>query len=168
MDRSFTRWLPVLLLGAAVSCRRDDSNASADSAAGVAVVVPDSAGAVAVEAAPGPTGEVVLTVASTPGTGAFIVDAQGRAVYVLDTEPAASDTSWRPVTGRATAAPGDTTVNASQFGTRTRSDGTQQATYSGKPLYYYRGDQARNATTGRGKNGARLASPSGASGGATR
>jgi predicted lipoprotein with Yx(FWY)xxD motif len=41
-------------------------------------------------------------------------------------------------------------VNASNFGTITRTDGTKQSTYNGWPLYYFAPDKAAGETNGQG------------------
>jgi predicted lipoprotein with Yx(FWY)xxD motif len=57
-------------------------------------------------------------------------------------------TYWPPVPGPATAGPGVT----GKIGTITRSDGTQQATYNGHPLYTYVADKAPGQDKGNGLN----------------
>jgi predicted lipoprotein with Yx(FWY)xxD motif len=73
-------------------------------------------------------------------------------------------TAWPPVTtsGKPTAGTG---VNAGDLGTTTRSDGSQEVTYKGHPLYYFIADKSAGETTGQGSNsfGAKwwLVAPSG-------
>jgi predicted lipoprotein with Yx(FWY)xxD motif len=57
--------------------------------------------------------------------------------------------AWPPVTtkGKPTAGPG---VNAADLGTTTRSDGTQEVTYKGHPLYYFVFDKSKGDTNGQG------------------
>ena len=55
---------------------------------------------------------------------------------------------WPPVTGPVTAGPGVT----GKLGTITRSDGSQQATYAGHPLYTYVGDSAPGQARGNNLN----------------
>ena len=43
-------------------------------------------------------------------------------------------------------------VNASMLGTTTRSDGKDEVTYNGHPLYYYAGDQKAGDTNGQDLN----------------
>jgi predicted lipoprotein with Yx(FWY)xxD motif len=57
-------------------------------------------------------------------------------------------TYWPPVPGPATAGAGVT----GKMGTITRSDGTTQATYNGRPLYTYAGDTAPGQDKGNGLN----------------
>jgi predicted lipoprotein with Yx(FWY)xxD motif len=71
---------------------------------------------------------------------------------------------WPPVTasGKPTASAG---VSAADLGTIKRSDGSEQVTYKGHPLYYYAPDKSAGSTTGQGTNsfGAKwwLVAPSG-------
>ena len=115
------------------------------------------------------TGAVELAVADAPGVGAYVTDATGRAVYVLETtEGAAVDcvgpcaTEFDPVIGTATVAAGATGLEASALGTRALPDGRQQVTYSGKPLFFSRADAAKGDTKGQGTKSygnARLLTP---------
>lgn len=135
----------LVLVVAVVGCKRGNGRTDT-SAAGVVVATPATPGApvaVATEVAPG----VVLTVQADPGTGLVLVDDKGRAMYVLDTAP--TDTNaWKPVTGTPTST--DARVNNSLVGSTTMANGTKQATYNGKPLYYYSGDSASTDRKGQG------------------
>jgi predicted lipoprotein with Yx(FWY)xxD motif len=141
----------IMILAIAAGCRK--TAPAADTA--VAVIATDSGAAVAV-AVPVDS-SVALEVATKPGTGVFLTDANGRAVYVLDdgsgtqiacTGPCA--TEFVAVPGTAMAAPGATGVNASLAGGTTGANGSKQATYNGKSLYYYNGDTAKGDTKGQG------------------
>jgi predicted lipoprotein with Yx(FWY)xxD motif len=52
------------------------------------------------------------------------------------------------VTGTPTST--DARVNNSLVGSTTMANGTKQATYNGKPLYYYSGDSASTDRKGQG------------------
>ena len=89
----------------------------------------------------------------------FLTDSSGRSLYlwVPDTTTmsmcsGACATYWPPLTtnGAPTAGTG---VTASDLGTISRSDGTNQVTYAGHPLYYFAGDKAAGQTNGEGSNG---------------
>ena len=56
---------------------------------------------------------------------------------------------WPPYTGSPKAGSG---LDASLLGTTTRSDGVDQITYDGHPLYTYAGDPAPGDTNGQGVN----------------
>ena len=92
---------------------------------------------------------IILTVASKAGTGLFLADGSGRALYVLDKTP--SDTnSWKPVSGASAPTTTDTSIKAGMIGTTSGANG-MQATYGGKALYYYAGDAAAGDVKGDGK-----------------
>jgi predicted lipoprotein with Yx(FWY)xxD motif len=89
----------------------------------------------------------------------FLADGSGRSLYlwVPDTTTmsmcsGACATYWPPLTtnGAPTAGPG---VTATDLGTISRSDGTEQVTYAGHPLYYFAGDKTAGQTNGEGSNG---------------
>jgi predicted lipoprotein with Yx(FWY)xxD motif len=102
------------------------------------------------------------TSTSTAASEPFLVDQQGRALYLYtaDTQNGGNSectadclTQWQPVTVTGTPQAGNG-VNASLLGTLSREDGTLQATYNGWPLYTYAGDTAPGTTSGQGMGGA--------------
>jgi predicted lipoprotein with Yx(FWY)xxD motif len=60
--------------------------------------------------------------------------------------------AWPPVTTKGKPAAG-TGVTAGDLGTITRSDGSEQVTYNGHPLYYFVADTTSGSTKGEGSNG---------------
>lgn len=113
-------------------------------------------------------GTTATTKASAPGTigtrstsaGTVVVDAAGKTLYKFDKDTAGSGssacsgacaTTWPPetVTGTPTAGAGV----AGTIGVITRTDGTQQVTLDGHPLYHFSGDQAAGDTNGNGFGG---------------
>jgi predicted lipoprotein with Yx(FWY)xxD motif len=99
-----------------------------------------------------------IDVRTSNGT-TYLTDSSGRSLYlwVPDTTTmsmcsGACAVAWPPLTttGAPTAGIG---VTASDLGTINRSDGTNQITYAGHPLYYYVGDKAAGQTNGEGSNG---------------
>jgi len=96
-----------------------------------------------------------VRVAST-GLGRVLVDSAGRTLYLFEADSrtksacsGACATAWPPllVTGKPIAGTG---LIASKLGTITRSDGTQQVTYNGHPLYTFIKDTKPGQTTGQG------------------
>ena len=97
------------------------------------------------------------TTAASPGTtvdvatsafGRILVDSKGRTLYDFPPDMRGASTCygacaalWPPVTtiGKPHAGAG---VSGSLLGTTKRSDGTEQVTYHGHPLYYFAGDTA--------------------------
>lgn len=105
------------------------------------------------------TGGAVIKVGQKEGLGFFLVDAQGRTLYLfLADTPTSSACSggcaknWPPLltTGAPQAGEG---VDAAKLGTLMRSDGTIQVTYNGHPLYYFAGDTQTGDTNGQGVGG---------------
>ena len=99
---------------------------------------------------------LVPLVANNSNLGKILVDSQGRTVYLFKKDTGSKSTcsgecavDWPPVTakGRPTAGSG---VTASMLGTTKRSDGSQQVTYDGHPLYRYEGDQSAGDANGQG------------------
>ena len=87
---------------------------------------------------------------------AFLVDGKGMTLYLFTKDSPGTSTcsgncekSWPPLLTTGTPVAG-TGVDASKFGTFTRTDGTTQVTYNGWPLYYYAKDQQPGDTNGDG------------------
>ena len=90
--------------------------------------------------------------------GNVLVDVHGRTLYQFGADmgttsacSGACATNWPPLvaTGAATVGNG---AKASLLGASTRSDGTQQVTYDGHPLYTFAGDKKAGDTNGQGVN----------------
>ena len=89
------------------------------------------------------------------GAVTVLADANGRTLYWFAPDTAARSACygscaayWPPVTGPATAGPGVTGT----LSVLTRSDGSVQAAYDGRPLYTYVGDSAPGQANGNGLN----------------
>jgi predicted lipoprotein with Yx(FWY)xxD motif len=88
--------------------------------------------------------------------GKALVDSRGRTVYLFTKDAGTKSTcsgecatAWPPL--RATGKPTVSgAAKASQVGTTTRSDGTQQVTYNGHPLYRFVKDTKSGDTNGEG------------------
>lgn len=108
------------------------------------------------------TGGVTISTSSAVGVSApFLVDNQGRTLYLFSNDTQNSGASacagdclaaWPPVIVTGTPTPG-IGVDAALLGAITRDDGTMQATYNGWPLYYYSGDTAPGQMAGQGMEG---------------
>ena len=99
-------------------------------------------------------GPATINVGTDPKLGSFLVDGKGMTLYIYVNDTPGTSTCdgqcsyyWPPVltTGAPVAGTG---VDASKFGTFTRSDGSTQVTYNGLPLYAYSGDTNPGDTTG--------------------
>lgn len=106
------------------------------------------------------TGSTAASVVSTKTSslGTFLVDGQGRTLYLWDADhgprstcTAACAQAWPPLT--TTGAPkASGAVSSSLLGTATRADGSREVTYAGHPLYTYAGDTRPGQTTGEGSD----------------
>jgi predicted lipoprotein with Yx(FWY)xxD motif len=90
--------------------------------------------------------------------GKILVDSQGRTLYLFQGDKGmksacsgACAAAWPPLLakGKPTAGGG---VKASLIGTSKRSNGTEQVTYNGHPLYLFKGDQSAGQTNGQGSS----------------
>jgi predicted lipoprotein with Yx(FWY)xxD motif len=95
----------------------------------------------------------------TSSLGTFLVDANGRTLYLWDADHSSMSTctaacaqAWPPLTTTATPKASGA-VKASLLGTTKRPDGSREVTYAGHPLYTFAGDTQPGQTTGEGSNG---------------
>jgi predicted lipoprotein with Yx(FWY)xxD motif len=111
-------------------------------------------GGASAEQSPGAASSAI-DVRSTP-LGKILVDAKGRTLYLFEADkPNMSNCSgpclslWPAFTsqGKPQAHGG---ALAAKIGTISTSNGKQQVTYGGHPLYYYAADQKPGDTTGQG------------------
>jgi len=132
----------TLLLGAA-ACSDDEQ------AAPVATdtTTPSSVGQV--------DGATVIVSATIAGD--VVTTAAGMTLYLFTPDTATTSactgacaTTWPPFTGPAVGGAG---LDATQFGTITRDDGSTQVTYFGHPLYLYAGDAQPGDANGHGSGG---------------
>ena len=105
------------------------------------------------------TGAASVLSTKTSSLGTFLVDANGRTLYLWDADHGAKSTcsgacaqAWPPLTTTATPKASGA-VKASLLGTTKRTDGTREVTYAGHPLYLFAGDTQAGQTTGQGSNG---------------
>jgi predicted lipoprotein with Yx(FWY)xxD motif len=107
-------------------------------------------------AAPVP-GTGVGAAALAPGTA--LVDGYGHTLYLFEADRATTSTCaggcaqvWPPLVTDGSAPTASGSVQATLLGTTLRTDGTQQVTYNGHPLYYFAGDKAPGDVRGQGLN----------------
>ncbi|MDR3576062.1 MAG: hypothetical protein P4L50_19525 [Anaerolineaceae bacterium] len=105
--------------------------------------------------------DLVITLGNTPETENYLVDSDGRSLYVSLQDPPGQSTcdavclkSWQPLLSNATGkVVVGTGVQALKVGVIKRADGTLQATYNNAPLYRYIQDQKAGDVNGQGLNG---------------
>jgi predicted lipoprotein with Yx(FWY)xxD motif len=104
----------------------------------------------------GSTGAASVGTAKVGDLGTVLVNADGRTLYLFESDTSMSSTctgscagTWPAFTtsGDASATGG---ADASMLGMTTRDDGSTQVTYNGHPLYTYSGDMAAGQANGEG------------------
>jgi predicted lipoprotein with Yx(FWY)xxD motif len=88
--------------------------------------------------------------------GQFLADGNGRTLYLFEADKSSASTctgacaaAWPPVTASAMPMAGGG-VSQSLVGTTKRTDGTEQVTYNGHPLYYFAADTGSGMAKGQG------------------
>jgi len=101
---------------------------------------------------------LTVNVSSNISLGSFLVDMNGRTLYwtTMDAVGQSNVTgtllaNWPVFYETSIVVP--SSLNASDFGSITRADGSMQTTYKGWPLYYYINDQTPGQTQGQGLKG---------------
>jgi predicted lipoprotein with Yx(FWY)xxD motif len=148
--------LAIVAVGVATAC------GSSSSPSGTATTGSSGGGAygakpAATQAAGSGSTASLKTGSGAPGT--FLVDSQGRALYLWVADKGSSSMcsgacaqAWPPLTTKGAPKAGSG-VKASLLGTTKRGDGTTEVTYGGHPLYYFAGDSGPGQTNGQGNEG---------------
>jgi predicted lipoprotein with Yx(FWY)xxD motif len=92
------------------------------------------------------------------GLGNVLVDGNGMTLYLFAPDTATTSackgacaSNWPPLTGGTPKLGAG--LDAEDFATISRDDGTKQLTFYGHPLYTFVGDQSAGDTTGQGQGG---------------
>ncbi|NBD25777.1 plastocyanin/azurin family copper-binding protein [Paenibacillus glycinis] len=92
-------------------------------------------------------------IGASPTLGNYLTDASGRTLYYFDKDTAGKSNcagdclvNWPAYSAGGTGVP--TGVNAADWGTITRADGSMQSTFKGFPLYYFIKDAKAGDTLG--------------------
>jgi predicted lipoprotein with Yx(FWY)xxD motif len=95
-----------------------------------------------------------VSLGSVPDLGMVLVDAKGYTLYDFHKDKGTKSMcngecakAWPPLTTEGAPSAGNG-ANASMLGTTTRSDGTEQVTYAGHPLYTFVGDKKPGEANG--------------------
>jgi predicted lipoprotein with Yx(FWY)xxD motif len=105
---------------------------------------------------PAPPAAGTLIAPASTGLGTILVNAEGRTVYDIANDAGGMSTcngacarTWLPVAAPGVL-PGLLPGVPAQVGSTQRSDGTQQLTVAGHPVYTFVGDEAPGQTNGDG------------------
>jgi predicted lipoprotein with Yx(FWY)xxD motif len=130
------------------------SSSSSSTAASTPASTPTESKAATTTAAAS-AGVAVQTAKNKLGT-ILVAGPEKKTVYLFEADKGSSSTcngacasAWPPVTseGAATASGG---ALSADLGTTKRSDGSEQVTYKGHPLYFFEGDESPGQTNGEG------------------
>ena len=104
------------------------------------------------------TGAATVNVSESTEFGSYLVNGEGRSLYVFMNDTQNSGTSactgdcaveWPPLVSDGAPEAGEG-ADATLLGTITRDDGSTQVTYNGWPLYLFEEDAAPGDTNGQG------------------
>ena len=118
---------------------------------------PAASSATASSAVSSSAAAMTIGLASVSGIdGKFLASGLGRSMYLFEADKGgmsacsgACAAAWPPVTAAAMPMAGSG-VEQSLLGTIKRSDGTEQVTYNGHPLYYFAADTGAGTAKGQG------------------
>ncbi|MDH3303343.1 MAG: hypothetical protein OES24_22800 [Acidimicrobiia bacterium] len=103
---------------------------------------------------PAAAAAAVAVAVADSGLGMILVDGDGNTLYLFlpDNQGASvcydqCEANWPPLVDTIEAGDG---IDDSLLGTAPRTDGTEQITYNGWPLYYFANDAAPGDTNGQG------------------
>jgi len=106
-------------------------------------------------AGPVPADHHAITISMKDGVGHYLTDADGKTLYWFKMDSSGQSAckdgcleKW-PIYYREKVVP-PTDINAGDFGTITRADGSKQTTFRGFPLYYFFKDKKPGDTFGQG------------------
>jgi predicted lipoprotein with Yx(FWY)xxD motif len=106
-------------------------------------------------AAPASSGDALAVRQTSLGT--ILTDGRGFTLYAFDADKGTTSectgacaTAWPPATVTGASPKVGTGVTQSLVGESTRSDGSTQLTYAGRPLYLFEGDSKPGDTNGDG------------------
>ncbi len=104
-------------------------------------------------------GTVFVSLGSAKGLGQVLVDSEGHTLYAFSGDEGESIAcegacarSWPPLLDETGEPQPSNGAAAARLGTIERPDGTTQVTYSGHPLYKFRGDKTPGDANGNGQS----------------
>lgn len=105
------------------------------------------------------TASLTLEVAQDDELGAYVAGMDGMSLYIFTPDAGSASNcndecavNWPPLTAAAAADVAAGAGVTGALGTITRADGSLQITLGGKPLYYFKNDQAAGDVDGQGLN----------------
>ena len=144
--------LAILALGTA-ACSAADASSGADETTTTTTEAPATPTEATTTTEAG--AESVVMVADS-SLGSILVDGDGNTLYLFTPDKQGEsvcydqcEAAWPPLVDDFVAGDG---IDAALLGTAPRTDGTNQVTYNGWPLYYFANDAAPGDVNGQGVN----------------
>jgi predicted lipoprotein with Yx(FWY)xxD motif len=133
------------------------SSSSSSTSAATAAATPATSSPSSASTTAAATGVTIKTATGSGGT--YLAGPNGHALYLWVADSGGKSAcsgacahAWPPLETKGTPTAGSG-VTASDLGTITRSDGSEQVTYKGHPLYYFVADTTAGSTKGQGSDG---------------
>jgi predicted lipoprotein with Yx(FWY)xxD motif len=146
----FKKMLLLVAVLALVAAACGDDDPTGDAIATTTSTIPTTTTAALPEVA-----EEAVVLAASP-LGNILVDQDGNTLYLFGPDgqgPSVCNdgcaAAWPPLLSGSVAGDG---VDPALLGTAARTDGSEQVTYNGWPLYYYADDSVPGDTNGQGVN----------------
>jgi len=147
----------ALAIAALIVAGCGSSSSSSSTTTATAAAAPATSASSTTSTAATAAGVTIKTAKGSGGT--YLAGPNGHALYLWVADSGGKSAcmgtcakAWPPVvtTGNPSAGSG---VDASDLGTTMRSDGAEQVTYKGHPLYYFVADTSAGSTKGQGSDG---------------
>jgi predicted lipoprotein with Yx(FWY)xxD motif len=152
-------WLLAVLALVVAACSSNDANEGPTTTQAETTTTTEAA-PTTTEAATNTTVQpevagLVVTVAES-SLGTILVDGDGNTLYLFTPDEQGDsvcydqcEAAWPPLSASVVAGDG---IDAGLLGSVPRTDGTEQATYNGWPLYYFANDAVAGDVNGQGVN----------------
>src|SRR5438445_4729391 len=166
----------LIALSISAACSGDDNSTTTPTAVRTAAPATQASAAApattatpkastAATSSPAAASATVLTASNAALGKTILVNSAGLTLYTYGKDTAGTSnctgscaTVWPPLTPGSGAPTGGTGVTGT-LATITRSDGTKQVTYNGKPLYTFQSDSSAGMASGDGVNNFSAATP---------
>jgi predicted lipoprotein with Yx(FWY)xxD motif len=153
--RILTVAAPIVGLSLLLAACSGGGATTAPTAAPVATTAPASAAA----SSGAPSASAASVSLADASLGKILVDGSGKTLYVFLADTGGTsvcydkcEASWPVLHSDGNAPTLGTGLDAGDFATTDRKDGSKQVTFYGQPLYYFAGDTAAGDVKGQGLN----------------
>ncbi|MDI5962760.1 COG4315 family predicted lipoprotein [Streptantibioticus silvisoli] len=158
MFEAITWTVAAVTIAAAASGCSNGTGSSAASSASPSGTASGRAGDTPVADRAAAAKQAQIKTASVGSLGSVLVDGTGRTLYLFEADRTSKSTcngacatAWPPTPTSGKAKAGGR-AKSDLLGTTKRSDGKEQVTYHGHPLYQYAGDSKSGQANGEGLN----------------